>query len=125
MAEGFLEPSDDTEITVVQPEDQMPGLAGYVKVSLKTLKMVVAHTSNGGTSVQNFRGVYDSTTQYRFERSKFLSKLQRLRFLRPTVKLLIFYLRTKISNCFESTPVPSPNIVEFAHLKTPLDDEFG
>ena len=29
--ESFLQPDDDTPVSINSPEDQMPGLAGYVK----------------------------------------------------------------------------------------------
>ena len=29
--ENFLQPADDTQIPIQNPEEQMPGLAGYIK----------------------------------------------------------------------------------------------
>ena len=31
MADNFLEPADDAEVPVAVPEEQMPGLVGFVK----------------------------------------------------------------------------------------------
>ena len=31
MADNFLEPADDTAVPLINPEEQLPGLAAYVK----------------------------------------------------------------------------------------------
>jgi len=33
--DNFLQPADDTEISVVNPEEFLPGLAGYVKAKFE------------------------------------------------------------------------------------------
>ena len=81
--ENFLQPADDTQIPVESPADQMPGLAGYIKRKFED-------SENGRRSYElrwlqafkNYRGIYDSTTQYRdSERSKVFIKITKTKVL--------------------------------------------
>ena len=81
--ENFLQPADDTQILVESPADQMPGLAGYIKRKFED-------SENGRRSYElrwlqafkNYRGIYDSTTQYRdSERSKVFIKITKTKVL--------------------------------------------
>ena len=87
--ESFLQPDDDTPVPINSPEDQMPGLAGYVKQKFEDAENGRrTHELKWLQSYKNFKGIYDSTTQYRdSERSKVFIKITKLKFLQLTDKL--------------------------------------
>ena len=81
--ENFLQPEDDSSVSVNNPAEQMPGLAGFVKTKFED-------SENGRRSYElrwlqaykNFRGIYDSTTQYRdSERSRVFIKITKTKVL--------------------------------------------
>jgi hypothetical protein len=131
MADNFLEPADDTAVPLMNPEEQLPGLAAYVKRKFED-------SENGRYSYEqrwlqaykNFRGIYDSTTQYRdSERSKVFIKITKTKVLAAYGQIVdILFANKKFPMVVESTPVPE-GIAEFAHLETPLDqvieDPYG
>ena len=66
MADDFLEPDDDTAIPVVSPAEQMPGLAGYIRAKFDDAEHGrFSYEQRWIQAYKNFRGIYDSTTQYR------------------------------------------------------------
>ena len=123
MADNFLEPADDTAVPLVNPEEQLPGLAAYVKRKFED-------SENGRYSYEqrwlqaykNFRGIYDSTTQYRdSERSKVFIKITKTKVLAAYGQIVdILFANKKFPMVVEPTPVPE-GIAEFAHLQTPMD----
>src|SRR5210317_796773 len=123
MADGFLnKPSDDT-VEVQDAQEQMPGLAGYVQNKFED-------SENGRRTFEqrwlqaykNFRGIYDSSTQYRdSERSKVFIKITKTKVLAAYGQIIdILFANKKFPIVVESTPLPE-GIVEFAHMETPLD----
>ncbi len=121
--EGFLQPPDDAHVEVINPDEQMPGLAGYVKNRFED-------SENGRRTFEqrwlqaykNFRGIYDSSTQYRdSERSQVFIKITKTKVLAAYGQIIdILFANKKFPIVVESTPVPD-GIVEFAHLATPAD----
>ena len=75
--ESFLQPDDDTPVSVQNPQEQMPGLAGYVKAKFDDAENGRrSHELRWLQAYKNFKGIYDSTTQYRdSERSKVFIKI--------------------------------------------------
>ena len=66
MADNFLEPDDDTSIPLVAPSEQMPGLAGHIRSKFEDSENGrFAYEQRWIQAYKNFRGIYDSTTQYR------------------------------------------------------------
>ena len=64
--DNFLQPADDTAVSLLDPEEQMPGLAAYIKSKFEDAENGrSSHEQRWLQSYKNFRGVYDSTTQYR------------------------------------------------------------
>ena len=66
MADNFLEPDDEQAIPIINPDEQMPGLAGHIRARFDDAEN--GRFSNEQRWLQaykNFRGIYDSTTQYR------------------------------------------------------------
>ena len=85
--DNFLQPEDDTTISVINAEETFPGLAGYVKTKFDEAENGrYAHEQRCLQSFKNFRGVYDSTTQYRdSERSKVFVRITK-------TKSIIFFI---------------------------------
>ena len=124
MSDNFLEPANETQIPIENPMEQMPGLCGHIRSKFQD-------SENGRQGFEarwlqafkNFRGVYDSTTQYRdSERSKVFIKITKTKVLAAYGQIIdILFSNKKFPLVVEATPVPE-GIAEFAHLKTPLDD---
>ena len=122
--ENFLQPADDTQVPVQDPMEQMPGLAGYIKNKFED-------SENGRRSYElrwlqafkNYRGIYDSTTQYRdSERSRVFIKITKTKVLAAYGQIIdILFSNKKFPIVVEPTPIPE-GIAEFAHQTTPLDD---
>ena len=131
--ESFLQPDDDTPVSVQNPQEQMPGLAGYVKAKFEDAENGRrSHELKWLQSYKNFKGIYDSTTQYRdSERSKVFIKITKTKVLAAYGQIVdILFSNKKFPLVVEPTPMPE-GIEEFAHMKTPLDqaepptDPFG
>ena len=131
MEDGFLnKPSDDT-VEVQDAQEQMPGLAGYVQSKFED-------SENGRRTFEqrwlqaykNFRGIYDSSTQYRdSERSKVFIKITKTKVLAAYGQIIdILFSSKRFPIVVESTPVPE-GIAEFAKAPSPIDsileDPYG
>ena len=124
MEENFLQPPDDESVQVQNPEEQMPGLAGYVKSKFDDSENGSrVHEKKWLQAYKNFRGIYDSSTAYReSERSKVFIKITKTKVLAAYGQIVdILFNNKKFPITIDPTPVPE-GIVEFAHAKTPLDD---
>ena len=122
--ESFLQPDDDTPVPIQNPDDQMPGLAGYVKAKFEDAENGRrSHELKWLQSYKNFKGIYDSTTQYRdSERSKVFIKITKTKVLAAYGQIVdILFTNKKFPLVVEPTPMPE-GIEEFAHMKTPLDE---
>ena len=123
--EGFLQAPDDSSIPVLDVDKQMPGLAGHIQSKFQD-------SENGRRTFEarwlqaykNFRGIYDSSTQYReSERSKVFIKITKTKVLAAYGQIIdILFANKKFPIVVESTPVPD-GIVKYAHLKS-AEDEF-
>jgi len=123
MSEDYLQPDDDTAVPVIDPLGEMPGLAGYVRARFEDAENGrYAHEQRWLQAYKNFRGIYDSTTQYRdSERSKVFIKITKTKVLAAYGQIVdILFANKKFPLVVESTPMPE-GIVEFAHMATPLD----
>tara|TARA_Y100000593_G_scaffold46238_1_gene87866 strand:- start:5545 stop:7674 length:2130 start_codon:yes stop_codon:yes gene_type:complete len=121
--ENFLQPADDTSIPIANPEEQMPGLAGHIKSKFEDSENGRrSHEQRWLQAYKNFRGIYDSTTQYRdSERSKVFIKITKTKVLAAYGQIVdILFSNKKFPIVVEPTPVPE-GIAEFAHQTTPLD----
>ena len=124
MSDNFLEPADDTTVNVFEPEIKMPGLVGHIKGKLEDAENGrYAYEQRWIKAYKNFRGIYDSTTQYRdSEKSKVFIKITKTKVLAAYGQVVdILFANKKFPLVIEPTPVPE-GIEEFAHLGTPLDD---
>jgi len=123
MSDNFLEPADDTTVPLVDVEEQMPGLAAYVKAKFEDAENGrYVYEQRWLKAYKNFRGIYDSTTQYRdSERSKVFIKITKTKVLAAYGQIVdILFANKKFPLVIEPTPVPE-GIAEFAHLTTPAD----
>ena len=124
MSDNFLQPPDDTSVPVVDPSENMPGLAGSIRRKFDDSENGrYAYEQRWLKAFKNFRGIYDSTTQYReTERSKVFIKITKTKVLAAYGQIIdILFANKKFPLVIEPTPVPE-GIAEFAHLKTPLDE---
>ena len=121
--DNFLQPADDTAVGLVNPEEQMPGLAAYVKGKFDDAENGrFSHEQKWLQAYKNFRGIYDSTTQYRdSERSQVFIRITKTKVLAAFGQIVdILFANKKFPLVVESTPIPE-GIAEFAHMETPLD----
>ena len=129
-SEGFVEEPDDGQVSILGAETQMPGLAGVIQNKFEDAE-------NGRRTFEqrwlqaykNFRGVYDTSTQYReSERSKVFIKITKTKVLAAYGQIIdILFANKKFPIVVESTPVPE-GIAEFARMSGPLDqleDPYG
>ena len=124
MEDRFLEPADDEPVNIVSPEDQMPNLAEYIQKKFEDSENGrYAYEQRWLQAYKNFRGIYDSSTQYRdSERSKVFIKITKTKVLAAYGQIVdILFANKKFPIVVEPTPVPE-GVAEFAHLKTPVDD---
>jgi len=122
--DNFLQPEDDTSVPILDPSGEMPGLAGYVKSKFEDSENGRrTHEQRWLQAYKNFRGIYDSTTQYRdSERSKVFIKITKTKVLAAYGQIIdILFANKKFPLVVESTPKPE-GIEEFAHMKTPVDE---
>ena len=120
----FLQPADDTSVTVLSAEEQMPGLAAYVQSKFEDAENGrYAYEQRWLQAYKNFRGIYDSTTQYRdSERSKVFVRITKTKVLAAFGQIIdILFANKKFPLVVEPTPVPE-GIAEYAHMQTPLDE---
>src|SRR6056300_1526932 len=124
MADNFLEPEEDQAIPVNSPSEQMPGLAGLIRSKFEDAENGrYAHEQRWLQAYKNFRGIYDSTTQYRdSERSKVFVRITKTKVLAAFGQIIdILFANKKFPLVVEATPVPE-GIAEFAHMTTPVDN---
>ena len=80
MEDEVLQPSSDDIVEVNEADEFMPGLSGYIKTKFdEAEKGRFSHEQRWLKAYKNFRGTYDSTTQYRdSERSRVFIKIQKV-----------------------------------------------
>ena len=124
MEDRFLEPADDEPVDIISPEDQLPNLAEHISKKFEDSENGrYAYEQRWLQAYKNFRGIYDSTTQYRdSERSKVFIKITKTKVLAAYGQIVdILFANKKFPLVVESTPMPE-GVAEFAHMKTPVDD---
>ncbi len=116
--------SDPVDVSGELNPDSAPGLVSVIKERQKEAEDGrQVHEERWLKAYKNFRGVYDSTTQYTStEKSKVFIKITKTKVLAAYGQIVdILFANKKFPITVESTPVPE-GVAEFAHLKTPLDD---
>ncbi len=121
--DNFLQPEDDTTISIMNPEENFPGLYGYVKAKFEEAENGrYIYEQRWLQAYKNFRGVYDSTTTYRdSERSRVFVRITKTKVLAAYGQIVdILFANKKFPLVVQHTPIPE-GIAEFAHMETPLD----
>jgi len=109
-----------------------PGLVGYIQEKQREAEDGrQVHEERWLRAYKNFRGIYDSTTQYTTtEKSKVFIKITKTKVLAAYGQIVdILFANKKFPLTVEATPEPE-GIAKFAHMETPLDkvspsDPFG
>ncbi len=115
---------DPIDVSAEMSPEEAPGLVSLIKGRLKEAEDGrQIHEQRWLSAYKNFRGIYDSSTQYTStEKSKVFIKITKTKVLAAYGQIVdILFANKKFPLTVESTPVPE-GIAEFAHLKTPLDD---
>ena len=124
--------SDPVDVSGELNPESAPGLVSLIQGRQKEAEDGrQVHETRWLKAYKNFRGIYDSTTQYTStEKSKVFIKITKTKVLAAYGQIVdILFANKKFPITVEATPVPE-GIAEFAHLKTPLDeampqDPFG
>ena len=117
--------SDPVDVSNELASDEASGLVPLIKGRLKEAEdSRQVHEERWLKAYKNFRGIYDSTTQYTStEKSKVFIKITKTKVLAAYGQIVdILFANKKFPITVDSTVVPE-GIAEFAHLKTPLDDQ--
>jgi hypothetical protein len=125
MADNFLNSDEesDSPLPMSNAAEIMPGLAGYVKSRFEDSENGRrSHEQRWLQAYKNFRGIYDSSTQYRdSERSKVFVRITKTKVLAAYGQIVdILFANKKFPIVVEDTPVPE-GVAKFAHLETPID----
>ena len=115
--------SDPVDVSTELDDSQAPGLVGLINGYFQEAENGrLVHEERWLKAYKNFRGVYDSSTQYtNTEKSKVFIKITKTKVLAAYGQIVdILFANKKFPLTVESTPVPE-GIAEFAHLKTPID----
>ena len=115
----------DTPVDVSEDmsSENAPGLVGYIKERQREAEDGrQVHEERWLKAYKNFRGIYDSSTQYtNTEKSKVFIKITKTKVLAAYGQIVdILFANKKFPLTVESTPVPE-GIAKYAHLQTPLD----
>ena len=114
---------EPVDVSVDMSSEDAPGLVGYIQEKQREAEDGrQVHEERWLRAYKNFRGIYDSTTQYTTtEKSKVFIKITKTKVLAAYGQIVdILFANKKFPITVESTPVPE-GIAEFAHLQTPLD----
>ena len=116
--------SDPVDVSGELNSDSAPGLVSLIQGRQKEAEDGrQVHEERWLKAYKNFRGIYDSTTQYTStEKSKVFIKITKTKVLAAYGQIVdILFANKKFPLTVEPTPVPE-GIAEFAHLSTPLDE---
>ena len=116
--------SDPVDVSKEFDPDSAPGLISLIQGRQKEAEDGrQIHETRWLKAYKNFRGIYDSTTQYTStEKSKVFIKITKTKVLAAYGQIVdILFANKKFPITVESTPVPE-GIAEYAHMKTPLDE---
>ena len=115
---------EPVDVSVDMSSEDAPGLVGYIQEKQREAEDGrQVHEERWLRAYKNFRGIYDSTTQYTTtEKSKVFIKITKTKVLAAYGQIVdILFANKKFPLTVESTPVPE-GIAKFAHMETPLDE---
>ena len=114
----------NTDASSSVPSDEILGIVGYIESKYNTAKTSrTTHESRWLRAYKNYRGVYDSTTQFRdSEKSKVFVKITKTKTLAAYGQIVdILFANKKFPMTIESTPVPE-GIAKFMHPAIPGEE---
>ena len=99
MEDRFLEPASDEPVDIVSPDDQMPSLAQYILGKFEDAENGrFAYEQRWLQAYKNFRGIYDSTTQYRdSEKSRVFIKITKTKVLAAYGQIFCLQIKNFLS----------------------------
>ena len=115
-----------TDQTSTMPEEEAPGIVGYIESKYNDSKASrQTHEARWLRAYKNYRGVYDSTTQFRDnEKSKVFVKITKTKTLAAYGQIVdVLFANKKFPITVSSTPVPE-GIADVAHLRVPGEENL-
>ena len=101
-----------TDQASTMPEDDAPGIVGYISSKYQESKAArLTHEGRWLRAFKNYRGVYDSTTQFRdSEKSKVFIKITKTKTLAAYGQIVdVLFANKKFPITVSSTPIPEGN----------------
>ena len=115
-----------TDQASTMPSEELPGIIGYVTSKYTESKASrQTHEARWLRAYKNYRGVYDSTTQFRdSEKSKVFVKITKTKTLAAYGQIVdVLFANKKFPITVEPTPVPE-GIAEHMHQAMPGEDQL-
>ena len=115
-----------TDQTSTMPEEEAPGIVGYISSKYSEAKASrQTHEARWLRAYKNYRGVYDSTTQFRDnEKSKVFVKITKTKTLAAYGQIVdVLFANKKFPITVSSTPVPE-GVADVAHLRVPGEENL-
>ena len=115
-----------TDQASTMPSEELPGIIGYVTSKYTESKASrQTHEARWLRAYKNYRGVYDSTTQFRdSEKSKVFIKITKTKTLAAYGQIVdVLFANKKFPITVEPTPVPE-GIAEYMHQAMPGEDQL-
>ena len=115
-----------TDQASTMPSEELPGIIGYVTSKYTESKASrQTHEARWLRAYKNYRGVYDSTTQFRdSEKSKVYIKKTKTKTLAAYGQIVdVLFANKKFPITVEPTPVPE-GIAEYMHQAMPGEDQL-
>ncbi len=115
-----------TDQASTMPEDDAPGIVGYISSKYHESKAArLTHEGRWLRAFKNYRGVYDSTTQFRdSEKSKVFIKITKTKTLAAYGQIVdVLFANKKFPITVGSTPVPE-GVADTMHLGVPGEEQL-
>ena len=112
--------------TSTMPAEDAPGIVGYITSKFQESKSArLTHEGRWLRAFKNYRGVYDSTTQFRdTEKSKVFIKITKTKTLAAYGQIVdVLFANKKFPITVNSTPVPE-GIADTMHLGVPGEEQL-
>ena len=122
----MAENKQGTDQASTMPPEKLPGIIGYITSKYTEAKTSRStHEARWLRAYKNYRGVYDSTTQFRdSEKSKVFIKITKTKTLAAYGQIVdILFANKKFPMTIEPTPVPE-GIAEHMHLALPGEEQI-
>tara|TARA_R110002074_G_scaffold56247_1_gene139021 strand:- start:559 stop:1446 length:888 start_codon:yes stop_codon:yes gene_type:complete len=122
----MVDDKQGTDQASTMEADELPGIIGYVTRKYEESKTSrQTHESRWLRAYKNYRGVYDSTTQFRdSEKSKVFIKITKTKVLAAYGQIVdVLFANKKFPITVEPTPVPE-GIADVVHQAVPGEEQL-